>query len=90
MGIPGRDGRPQPEREASVANPAVAVARMAGPAVRCSRCGLVLAPRLPALTPRHCPRCLAHGHLAIELEALAPERPIAPSAAADPSRSPHS
>jgi hypothetical protein len=38
--------------------------------VGCPRCGLVLAPRLPALAPRHCPRCLARRRVAVELEPL--------------------
>jgi hypothetical protein len=46
----------------------VATARLAGPAVRCPRCRLVLSPRLPVLTPRHCPRCLVRRRLAVELE----------------------
>jgi hypothetical protein len=41
-----------------------------GPAVRCPRCKLLIAPRVPTLSPRHCPRCLARGRIAVELEIL--------------------
>jgi len=37
-------------------------------AVKCPRCGLVLASRLPSLEPRHCPRCLARRRIAVSLE----------------------
>ena len=37
-------------------------------AVRCPRCGLVVASRSPSLEPRHCPRCLAHRRAAVALE----------------------
>ena len=44
-------------------------------ALKCPRCGLVLAPRLPSLQPRHCPRCLAHRRAAVVLEPLASGNP---------------
>jgi uncharacterized paraquat-inducible protein A len=37
-------------------------------AVECPRCGLVLTPRLPALEPRHCPRCMARSRAVVKLE----------------------
>ncbi len=37
-------------------------------ALECPRCGLVLTPRLPALEPRHCPRCLARSRTVVKLE----------------------
>jgi hypothetical protein len=41
-----------------------------GVAFRCPRCGLVVAPRLALLRPRHCPRCVARRRVAVELEPL--------------------
>jgi len=43
-------------------------------AVRCPRCGLVLAPRPPATTPWHCPRCMVKRGLAVEMQ---PRDPVA-------------
>ena len=40
----------------------------------CPRCRLRLMPRLPALAPRHCPRCLARHRVAVELQASEPTR----------------
>jgi hypothetical protein len=37
-------------------------------AVTCPSCGLTLAPRMPILLPRHCPRCLARKRTAVELQ----------------------
>ncbi len=39
-------------------------------AVRCPRCRLVIAPRMPMLAPDYCPRCLARRHLAVKLESV--------------------
>lgn len=36
--------------------------------VRCPACGLVLTPRVSALVPHHCPRCLVRRELTVELE----------------------
>ena len=47
---------------------------MTRPAVRCPRCKLVIVPRMQALVPRHCPRCLARRRLAVEFEQV-PARP---------------
>jgi hypothetical protein len=41
-----------------------------GPAMRCPRCKLLIAPRMPTLSPRHCPRCLARRRVLVELEML--------------------
>jgi hypothetical protein len=46
-----------------------------GPAVRCPRCKLLIAPRMPTLSPRHCPRCLARRRIVVELELLPSQCP---------------
>lgn len=38
-----------------------------GAAVRCDRCGLIVASRTAALAPRYCPRCLARQRTAVRL-----------------------
>ena len=46
-----------------------------GGAVCCPRCGLILAQRLPALQPRHCPRCVARRRAVVELEPMSERDP---------------
>ena len=48
----------------------VSMTKCRGPAVRCPRCGLIIAPRMPTLSPRHCPRCLGRHRVVVELEML--------------------
>jgi hypothetical protein len=50
--------------------PSASMTRCRGPAVRCPRCKLVVASRMPTLAPRHCPRCLARSRIPVELEML--------------------
>ena len=45
-----------------------------GPALRCPRCKLVIAPRIPTIAPRHCPRCLAFSRIVVQLAMLPPQR----------------
>lgn len=52
----------------------LAVRSNAADALVCPRCRLTLTPRLPALAPRHCPRCLGRHRVAVELKATAPTR----------------
>ncbi|MEA2211433.1 MAG: hypothetical protein QOF83_1381 [Solirubrobacteraceae bacterium] len=49
---------------------AVAVPRSARQALRCPDCRLVITSLVLALSPRHCPRCLAHRRVAVGLEGL--------------------
>lgn len=42
--------------------------RWSSASVRCPACGLVLTPRVSALVPHHCPRCLVRRKLTVELE----------------------
>jgi hypothetical protein len=51
---------------------------MTRPAVRCPRCKLVIVPRMTALVPRYCPRCLARRRLAVEFEQVPRGRPRQP------------
>jgi hypothetical protein len=48
----------------------VAVPRSARQALRCPECRLVITSLVLALSPRHCPRCLARRRVAVGLEAL--------------------
>ena len=52
----------------------LAVRSNAAGGLLCPRCRLRLTPRLPALAPRHCPRCLARHRVAVELRASEPTR----------------
>ncbi len=47
----------------------------APPALSCPACKLLVKPRILSLSPRYCPRCLAHRRLAIPLEARAIHQP---------------
>ncbi len=47
-----------------------AVQQPACQALRCPACRLVIRPRVLALTPRHCPRCLARRRVAVKFETL--------------------
>lgn len=52
---------------------AVPVPRLSRHALRCPDCRLVITSSVLALSPRHCPRCLAHRRIAVGLEALSTE-----------------
>jgi hypothetical protein len=48
----------------------VGVPRSARQSLRCPNCRLVITSLVLALSPRHCPRCLARRRVAVGLEAV--------------------
>jgi ribosomal protein S27AE len=49
-------------------------ATVAAVRLRCPRCGLAITPRVAWLIVVHCPRCIAHAHLAVTLDTEHAER----------------
>jgi phage FluMu protein Com len=55
-------------RDGAAREPRALGGRWSSASVRCPACGLVLTPRVTALVPHHCPRCLVRRKLTVELE----------------------